>query len=347
MYPAILYIAPIVIAVSVFLVYKSRKFGKDVLFGFSFFLINIAIVLPGFAVRHAIIADRYTYIAYIGLFFIVARWLNELWQNKPARFQWLRMPTMVVSALCLLWFGYLTAAQCDVWHDSVTLWTGAIINTPGEYPDISQISVAGKSNSAITDTGKTILRMPTEAYYNRGSSYLAYGKNDEAIRDFDSVLIHKPDFAECWYNRGNAFLALGKNDEAIRNYNNAIRLKPDFAEAYSNRGYGYVMLKRNEDALRDFNTAIRTKPTYADAYSNRGNYYYTLKQYDDAIKDYSNAILLKPAYGQAYSNRGLAYMEIQKFQPALADMKKAKQLGLNVDAALISNLEAKVASGAK
>ncbi len=54
MFSLVLYATPLIIIALAFLVYRSIRFGKDVMFGFSFFLISIVLVLPGFVLRYAI-----------------------------------------------------------------------------------------------------------------------------------------------------------------------------------------------------------------------------------------------------------------------------------------------------
>ena len=57
-------------------VYLCRR-SRAVLFGLAFFFVNIVLVLQFFTVGQAVMADRYTYLPYIGLFFALAWWLDE------------------------------------------------------------------------------------------------------------------------------------------------------------------------------------------------------------------------------------------------------------------------------
>src|SRR6185503_16318220 len=63
----------LVLPVILFLFRKNRA----VMFGLAFFFINIVLVLQLFAIGQAVMADRYTYLPYIGLFFALAWWLDE------------------------------------------------------------------------------------------------------------------------------------------------------------------------------------------------------------------------------------------------------------------------------
>ncbi len=64
-------------------------------------------------------------------------------------------------------------------------------------------------------------------------------------------------------NRGLTYSALKRYEEALADYGQAVRLDPTFAKAYSNRGLTYSVLKRYEEALADYEQAVRLDPTFA------------------------------------------------------------------------------------
>ena len=110
-YPTLIFIAVVTL--------KSHLLKKPYLFGILFFLIHIAIalhVIP--SSRIAIVADRYMYLAMIGLAFIIAYSLVlaiERWQG------WMRKTAILaVACLCLYW-GVFSNLRCREWRDSDTL----------------------------------------------------------------------------------------------------------------------------------------------------------------------------------------------------------------------------------
>jgi hypothetical protein len=67
------------IAVAILLpviLYACRK-NRVVLFGLAFFFIHLALVLQLVTVGTAVMAERYTYLPYIGLFVAVSWWLDD------------------------------------------------------------------------------------------------------------------------------------------------------------------------------------------------------------------------------------------------------------------------------
>ena len=58
------------------LFFYSLKRNRFIAFGIAFYLVNLLLILQVISVGSAVIAERYTYIPYIGLFFI-AGWLID------------------------------------------------------------------------------------------------------------------------------------------------------------------------------------------------------------------------------------------------------------------------------
>ena len=57
----------------------------------------------------------------------------------------------------------------------------------------------------------------------------------------------------------------GLYQSAIKNYDTAIRLKPDYAYYYAYRGNAKKVLRQRHDAIRDFNTALKLAEAQGDA----------------------------------------------------------------------------------
>jgi Flp pilus assembly protein TadD len=50
---------------------------------------------------------------------------------------------------------------------------------------------------------------------------------------------------------------LEKYQRAIKDFNSAIRLKPNYADAYDNRGKAYMKLRKTNLGCRDLNKACK------------------------------------------------------------------------------------------
>ncbi len=378
LYPLIFYIAPVIMLSLVFWVYRSKQFGKDVIFGFGFFLITIVMVLQILPVGAAIIADRYTYLPYIGIFFIIARWINNLLENNSDKIKSLKIPFLSVFILFLILCCYLSFQRSKVWYDSISLWSDAIkkddsfplpFNSRGDayflkedynqaIPDFShaiQLKYQTpdiyykrgmayyhlqKYEEAIKDFTEVIHRNNNfpDAYYSRGLAYYNFGKFDEAIKDFTIEIRNNPNSGKVYNDRGVAYDNQGKFEDAIKDYTDAIQHNPSFMKAYFNRGNVYYNHGKFNEAIQDYNSVIQLSPTFAQAYNNRGSAYGNLGKNEEAIKDYTSAIQYSLDFSSAYNNRARAYSNIKKFQLALEDALKAKQLGFAVDPIFIEQI---------
>ena len=165
------------------------------------------------------------------------------------------------------------------------------------------------------------------------------GKNNEAIKDYDQIILLKSDFAVGYYNRGLSNHKLGNYKEAIEDYDEVIRLNPNYADAYHNRGLSNSELGNYNEAIEDYDEAIRLNPDFAEAYNNRGNMKNKLGRYGEAIDDYDQAILLKPDYAVAYHNRGLSKYKLRKYYEAIKDYDQV--ILLNPDLAIAYHYRAK------
>ena len=95
--PLIYYLAPVLISLLGFLVYRSVAYTRSVVFGTLFFLVTVSIVLQFFPVGPNLVTDRYTYVSYIGWFFIIGKGYSYLQGKVGEKFKTLRFkPTFYI-----------------------------------------------------------------------------------------------------------------------------------------------------------------------------------------------------------------------------------------------------------
>ena len=161
------------------------------------------------------LADRFTYVAYFGLFFILAA---ELKVSLPGR-TWTWSRTQTALAVYLLVFGVMTFRQTKTWRDGEALWTQAL-----RY-------------EVKTDT----------PYINRGQFYRDTKRPDLAMRDFLEAVRLAPK-AETFNSIGKLYFDQGNAREAILYYDQGIAKRGTIGELYINRGSAHGMLGELEKA---------------------------------------------------------------------------------------------------
>jgi protein O-mannosyl-transferase len=279
-------------------VYYSRTCSKKAVFGALFFLVTIAPVLQIVPIGKFLVAERYTYIPLIGVYFIFAEGLASVYntrlKNNPAA------KKVSLTCLCLLLLAYACATyqRCGVWKNSLALWNDVIAQFPVAF-----------------------------AYNHRGVAYHAKGDYNAAILDYTQAIALDPKYTVAYNNRGLSYKSIDNNDRAVDDYTQAIKLDATFAQAFMNRGVAYHAIGDYDRAIRDYSQAITLNPRYVKAYSDRGAACQAKGDYDRAIGDYTQAILFDPRFAEAYTNRGLAYHAKGDDGRALDDLKKACGLG--------------------
>lgn len=75
------------------------------------------------------------------------------------------------------------------------------------------------------------------------------------MRDYDQVMLQRPDFSFAYYNKANMLCMEQDYKAAIALYTRAIEVDHDFAEAYFNRGLTEIFIGQQMDGLRDLSKA--------------------------------------------------------------------------------------------
>lgn len=101
---------------------------------------------------------------------------------------------------------------------------------------------------------------PHYPLYNLGKAY--YHKKDYLLSEkyYLAALEKKPYFAVALQGLGETYIAMGKNSEAVVALENAVKAAPEFAKAYFNLGKAYHLLHRYKKARDVYNKVISLKP---------------------------------------------------------------------------------------
>ena len=316
------------------LVFKRIIRDRRIVFGLGFFLVSIAPVLQFLPVGHALHAERYTYIAYLGLFYLIAVGIEIIFkQNKPVSskhlistglkrganesvelhtrffsplrlfsiFQEAPIRQKLLLAGLMLWLVALTVItfkRGGVWQNGETLWTDVIAKYPSDF----------------------------FAYGARASYFKETGKFDRALADYSQSLNLQPLFFEGRNNRGLIYLQKNEYQAARADFDKAIELKPNFAGAYANRGLVALNTGDYDQALADFDRAVALNPDSPIFFYNRGLAHQRVNKPNEALADFDKAVLLDPAQPQFYKDRGFTYGLLSQYEKALQDFTRALQL---------------------
>jgi tetratricopeptide (TPR) repeat protein len=297
-------------------------------------------VLQLLPVGSAIIADRYTYLSFVGVGFILASLV------RSPRVRSLVPRAAVVAVLVAAGLGalFLTQARCAVWKDNVTLWNDVLRHYPnlplGYTMRARSYMQRGRNDLALADAERALSLDPRQprALTMRGTiRYL--NRDPRALADLEEAVRLEPKEAVPWNSLGAVHLSMQRHDLALEDFTKALERKPDYAEAYLNRALTLSGMNRFDKAMPDFDASIRLSPGNPKAYLWRGEARFLLGNKEGAAEDYSRSIDLDPRSEAAYYARAKAYERLGRYDEALRDAVRAGELGYPLKPGYIESLQ--------
>lgn len=319
---------PAVLIIFSYVLYKFRK-NKLVIFSTLFFLFTVFIVIQLLPIGNAIMADRYSYIPYVGFFILVGELLNRLIIKRPK----LKNIILTIITLQLIVFGYFSFNQARTWKNSESLWKQALKVNPREPVALNNLGAYfyEKGNSAASiplflkciENSENYLEV-YKAYSNLGGAYKNANKPDSALMAYDKSIELQPAFTDAVFGKGLVLTDMKQFDKAVNIFTELIKTDPNNERNYYSRAIAYRNMNNIDEAIKDYQNAIRINPQYADAYTNLGNIYFNLQNLPLAIDNYTKSLKIRPD-GNSFLNRSKAFFFLTKYKEALDDYNKATQ----------------------
>jgi tetratricopeptide (TPR) repeat protein len=323
--------AALVLAALSFLALRQARRQPYLLVGWLWYLGTLVPVIGLVQVGQQAMADRYTYVPFIGLFIALAWGAAVL----AARWRAPRFLLPVGAGVVLSVLAVCTWAQVGYWRDSITLYEHTLQVTRRNPLIHYNLGLAlfsqGRLAEAMAHYDEALRLKPgyAEAHNNLGLALFSQGKLTEAMANYAEALRLKPGSAETHNNLGLALFSQGKLTEAMAHYGEALRLKPDFAEAQNNLGIALYSQGKLTEAMAHYTEALRLKPDFANAYYNLGIIYGTQGKFQEAIALYRKAIEADHDFVAAYNSLGIAYANLGENQEAVTMFQKAIQIKPN------------------
>jgi len=360
---AVYYVAPLFTVLLAAVTYFTWKKYRFVAFGISFYIANLLLVLQIFSVGSAVIAERYTYVPYIGLFFIAGCLLDRFAKGKLWKAYAILAPVTII-------FSILSFLQVKTWKSGETLWDNVIKhqpcsraysaratlfrrdanklkaeadqarNTKREQEATLKYAEANKNyQQAInyyTEAVK-INAIDHESYNNRANIYMDQNNFNAAIVDYKQALVVKPDYYVAFDNMGALYARRGMYDSALYYFTKTLEQKPDYKPTYSNRAITLMSLKRYEEAIKDWQRFLSYQPNDPDVTNTIGECYRILGKNQEALGFINTAIQLYPR-PEYFLNRAYTYKNLNNIESARNDALTAKKAGIQLEATFAASL---------
>lgn len=319
--PVIAYVCLALVPIGIIslLIWSFRKQKNELIFGWAFFTFNVMFLLQIVGAGQGFLADRFTYIAYIGLFFLIAKLYDWSIKLEPTY----KLPVQICFGIYFSVLIFLNSQQQKIWKNGGTLWEFV----KGYYPNspLAWKNAAGYYRDDAKDRNKAI---ENYKYAISIEPKNAYAYNDLAKAYTDSAFSLNPQITNYMEQR-NALLTLALETYAISVTQDSIAGQPEkktSGEILVNRGAANAILGNLNAALPDLNKGLAINPENLNGYANRAILYAQINRYDLSLKDRDSYIALNPYNPDIYYERGICKINLGKPADAIPDFDKAISL---------------------
>jgi len=325
----------LVLGVAIYWLWKRRRWGRHVLLGLGFFLINLA-PFAGFKVIPSMsftwVMDPYLYLPIIGLIGVVVAGLGQVYNRLSTSQRQGGAAVVTVVMALLAWESHGYAGQ---FINQETLWTYAVQTCPKSWMAHNNLGYAlfrkGHVRDAIDQYVQSLEINPgyAEAHYNLGLILMQTGRTSEAMVEYERALRINPNYADAHNNLGLILMQIGREAEAIDHYQQTLKIKPTYVGAHNNLGLALMQEGRLPEAIDQFEQALKIDPDYIGVQYNLGNALVQSGRPQEAISHYEAALQINPNYGEVHTNLGVALARMGRLTDSLKQFEMALKLNPN------------------
>jgi tetratricopeptide (TPR) repeat protein len=240
--PSLLQFLPglVLIGVMIWLWSRRQGWGRHVLLGLGFFLINL-IPFVGFNfvtyMEFTWVMDHLLYLPMIGLLGLLVAAVEQMDDRLSRATHPLLAGVLAMAVALMVWESHWYAGM---FINQGTLWTYTLERNPSAWL----------------------------AHNNLGNVLFETGRIPEAIGQYQQALRFNPNSAEAHNNLGLALSMTGDTSGAMQNFEAALHINSYFAVAHANLGNVLLQTGRISEAVTQYQQALKIDPTNADAKSN-------------------------------------------------------------------------------
>lgn len=312
------------------------RFGttqKYLIFGWFFFLGTLVPVIGLIQVGAQSMADRYTYIPFIGLFVIVSFGAAELIElpNKGVA-----LVTFAILAIVTAGFGVLSCSQVSYWKNSETVYRRSLSLDAGNYIAANNLCLlladAGRTAEAdgiCSEAQKSGEKFPN-IYNTLGILAMKKSNAEEATNYFSQYIERSPNDPLGHFNLATSKLVQAKPEEAETSLERAANLNRNyiapkaFSDALSDLGRLYAAKGEHKKASEALARLLFLDQSNAEARLRMAASLYAIKDLENARGHISvleqqqpenQAVLLLS--GKVFAESGENESAIQRFEQVI------------------------------
>ncbi len=305
--PTLFYVSFLIVPLLAWIMLKWYQKGyRSLVFGTLFFTFNIVFLLQVLGAGQGFLADRFSYISYIGLNFVLAFYFQRIIENSK-----FRKIGLALAFIMIVVYSGMSYAQNQIWKNSGTLWSHVL-----KY--------------------YTKTKLP---YGNRANYYRDEGRLKDALSDYNNAISigeksnDLSGLSQTFNSRARLYFDSSSRRDtlqlALKDYTKAIELNPETAEFYSNRGATYARLGDMQNALSDLTKSIEIDPNRSVSYMNRSLIYQSFSQWDMVVEDLESYVRLNPYNANIWYELGKARLNVNNAIDGLKAFDKAIEINSN------------------
>jgi tetratricopeptide (TPR) repeat protein len=274
------------------LAYRARRQRPFIWLGgllFVLFLLPTLGLVPFAYQAFSTVADRYAYLALIGVGLVASALVDHVPNRKTAR----RATALVAGALGLLAF-----AQSGHW-----------LTSPGFLRHTIDVNP-----------------MAAFAYDNLGDTELANGDLTAALGDYQSAIGRDPTRVKTYVNLAEVYTALNRPADADEAVSRALAQPDISSDDLSN--LGIVLMKMNQPAraLDALAAAVKADPSSPTYLFNQANALSAAGRFQEAESAFRRCLDVAPTLVGAHTGLGIVLAETGRLPDALAEFRTAVRL---------------------
>jgi tetratricopeptide (TPR) repeat protein len=329
--------AVVLFGVSAVAVWQMRQ-RKYLFVGWFWYVGTLLPVIGLIQVGRQALADRYTYVSYIGLSIAVVWLLSEL----IGKFKLPKPAVVAASAAALAALTVVAFMQTSTWRNTETMSRRAMDVTRNNYliesNYCSYLEKLNRLDEAAALCRASIEHEPNVVYpYNGlGSVLLRQGRYDDARQTLQKALQVDPNYSMAYGNLAKVETGDSDFTKALQYLDRAIGSDKDGffdakrrTEAYSEIGNAALKQQKYEAAAAAFKGAIEASPDNPDLVRTLSMAYRSMGKTDEAIALMLDIIRKNPGSAEAYNTLGTIYAEQNRKADAMAQFQRALQINPN------------------
>jgi Flp pilus assembly protein TadD len=312
-----------------------RSWGRPVLFGFGFFIVNLFPVLGFFDMYFLTISrvsDHFQYLPLIGIVALIAGAIYCGVQRIRAN-----GAELLINATLIIALIFLTVQRAKVMATDETVWRDTLAKNPAAWSAHNNLACIlaeqNKMDEAITHFVASLQLYPNnaQAHGNLGKALTQQNKFSEAEAHLRTAAALKPQEPEFHRSLAYALGGQGKTDEALAQ----LRQAADLDQSGGGRLELANMLHqlgRDREAVAEYHRALATQPFSVEVSNNLA--WILATSADDSVRNGTEAVALAEKACQQTQNQdamtmgtlAAAYAEVGRFAEAVRTADKAANL---------------------